>query len=201
MSILAFGLTGMTMLAKYNRSQMVSSFDTMYADRLIPASEIFHLSNLLYERSRMMENFRRNGDPGGVRLQLESNRHQMDSILHAYEQTYLVDEETRHIPVYKKSLAAYLDLENEIIHSGNQNYAELNNLLEKVYDELLVLGDIQLEVGRELARGHDSINGSMRLLDMLQTTLLLTLALLIIVLIHDYRSSVPRIPQGKPRLN
>ncbi len=201
LAVLATGLTALTLWEKYNRDQLVSSFETMYADRLVPASEIFHMSNLLYERGRLMEEYRLHGNPGLTRENLTANGEEMDSILQAYEKTYLVQEETRHLPKYKEALSSYHRIEQHILNNSEGDYHSLNHALDNVHHELLMLADIQLTVGKQLASGHEVIRGTLSLMDTLQTGLLLMLALLVIILIQDYRSSLPKIPQGKAHLN
>jgi hypothetical protein len=200
LTILTLALTALTMWEKYNRKQLISSFDTMYADRLIPASEIFHLSNLMYERRRVMDDFMHEHDAENAMQDLERIDLKMDSILHAYEQTYLVDEETEHLPAYKKTLATYSAQEKELLYKEG-DFDRLNNSYDKVRGELLALSDIQLKVGTKLAKGHKLINGSMNILDTLQSGMLLILALLIMGLIRDYRSTIPKVRPGNAHLN
>lgn len=201
LTLLTMGLTALIFWERHNREQLVSSFETMYADRLIPASEIFHLSNLLYERGRLMEELRQHGQNGLTTRELDRNTASMDSILRAYENTYLVREETRHLPAYKKALSEYMNEEKRLLENGSNDYHVLHHTLGKVHDELLVLGDIQVTVGQQLARGHKMIHGSMTMMDTLQTGLLLILAILILMLIQDYRSARPKVRQDKFRLN
>jgi len=201
LTLLTFSLTALIFWERYNREQLVSSFETMYADRLIPASEIFHLSNLLYERGRLMEELRQHGQSDLTASMLADNKLAMDSILMAYEKTYLVSAEVKQLPEYKAALADYLKTENDVLLTGGNEYHSLNHSLEKVHEELLVLGDIQLTVGRQLAQGHKMIHGSMTMMDTLQTGLLLILAILILMLIQDYRAAKPKIRQDKVSMN
>ncbi len=131
---------------------------------------------------------------------LEAIDAQMDSILFAYEQTHLVKAEAEHLPVYKSSLSEYSWKEKQLLYDGG-DFTSLDHAYDDVRKELLTLSDIQLEVGAKLAQGHRSINGSMNLLDTLQTGLLLALAILIIMLIREYRSTLPPVRQRYADLN
>lgn len=200
LTILAVALTALTMWEKHNRNQLISSFDTMYADRLIPASEIFHLSNLMFERRRVMDDFMHEQNSENAMQDLERIDLKMDSILHSYEQTYLVVEETKHLPAYKNTLSHYTAREKELLYKGG-DYDGLNQAYDKVRKELLTLSDIQLKVGANLAKGHKLINGSMNLLDTLQSGMLLILVLLILGLVRDYRSTIPKVRPRSTTLN
>jgi len=170
--------------------QIDRSIETMYSDRLVPASELFHLSDLMYERLDAVEE-------GNMQV-IKNLRTQMDSIHNAYENTYLVNQEVNHLKAYRLAVQEYTDNETTVLAGGDAPYRLAHRAVQK---ELITLSDIQLDVGKEIWSSQRQLHSSMSLSKQLENSLLVGVVMLLILLVYDHRSHLPKIRQPYFRSN
>lgn len=158
-----------------NLQKIDSDFSSLYEDRLIPASQIYVLSDLLHEKQLIFEHLNENefrigsGDLDKIQ---EENR-KINNILAEYETTYLVEEEVEQLANFKTNFKAYQEVETEILyHLENKNFGVaqvlINSKGRKLFNDanshLNRLAEIQPEIGRELLADYRSSFGSSSLL-------------------------------------
>jgi hypothetical protein len=184
-------------------TRMNKSISSIYKDRLVPTSGLFHINDLMYSKKIILDNYLASPatqPPAHVQQQLAGFNSRIDAIIREYETTYLVEEETRSLQGFKKKLQQYNTVEQNLIAaSGRMQPAgasekELAQLFEGIHQELVLLNDIQLQVGHELLNGSKAIKGSASVLSNLQiaVVLLITMALLQLLLLE----TPPLIPKN-----
>lgn len=180
------------LLGRKNIVDINTSFTSIYNDRLIPATDIFYLTQNLYSKKLLMEQFLFSDKENNIaKLQSHLNKHNnsIDSLIQKFEKTYLVDQESRSLAEFKKSVVGYGTIEKSILGLylnqlkedaqnlyTNQGKPTLQNAINHLYD----LIEIQSSVGKELINDSEDIMYNTNLLSMLQ----ITLAILIGGIIH-----------------
>lgn len=204
-------LTGVLLLAGnvWLRSLLAStshSFLSIYNDRLVPAAELFHVNDLMYSKRILIEKALAK-HPEGTRLdgdaadQLGKYNHQLDSIIAAYETTYLVAEEREGLNKLKIKIDEYNQQEGRILqwHEPSLASAYYQSHVVPVFDQVhrqtLELSNIQTRVGAQLLDGSEDALGSANLLNYLHIGMVVLIILLVQALIWTSRSIIPKKPQ------
>lgn len=149
-------LAGLLMERKYFKNVNTSSA-SIYNDRLIPAIAIFHLSDHLTQRRLLLEQ-QINNKPVSAQLQSTLSGHSlaMDSIVRAFEETYLVKAEFKSLEMLKQYLGEYRQTEKLLLQNPRQDlgsekiHQQLQTDFENIRSELIELSAIQNLVGKEL---------------------------------------------------
>ncbi|MGM0934706.1 MAG: MCP four helix bundle domain-containing protein [Bacteroidota bacterium] len=158
-----------------NLQKIDSDFSSLYEDRLIPASQMYMLSDLLHEKQLIFEHLNENN----YRItstdleKIKDENRKINNILAEYETTYLVEEEVEHLANFRTNLKAYQEVESKILyHLENKNFGvaqvlintEGRALFNNANTHLNRLAEIQPEVGRELLADYRSSFGSSSLM-------------------------------------
>ncbi|MBZ9731301.1 MCP four helix bundle domain-containing protein [Salegentibacter sp. JZCK2] len=150
-------------------------FSSLYQDRLLPASQIYKLSELLHEKRMLFEDIKDDGNlVADVNLEeIKAYNSQIDQVLKDYGQTYLVAREEVYFEDFKKHYEEYLILEKTIfknlkekdlspaiylINKNADDYFKILNL------DLHNIASIQPEVGEQLMAHYKSSTGLTSLL-------------------------------------
>lgn len=150
-------------------------FSSLYQDRLLPASQMYELSELLYQKRLLFENIADDEEflPELTSKEIQSLNTQIDQVLQDYGKTYLVDKEEIYFEEFNKHYQEYLVLENDILENLRQKDFSTATLLinKSVKDyfkilnlDLHNLASIQPEVGQELMAHYRSSSGMTSLL-------------------------------------
>lgn len=149
-------LAGLLMERKYFKNVNTSSA-SIYNDRLIPAIAIFHLSDHLTQRRLLVEEQIGKGPlPEHLQTYLSDHSLAMDSILRAFEETYLVKAEFNSLELLKQYLDEYNQTEQLLLQNHRESIGseKIHNQLQKDFEnirsELIELSAIQNLVGKEL---------------------------------------------------
>lgn len=198
------------LILQKNISDINRSINSIYNDRLIPATDIFYLSENLHNRQLAIENllFRNGNDSRDVKNSIEQYNQKMQSLISKYEKTFLVDEELVFLEKFKKNIAAYSSLENQILTlSATNKKAEALNLyetegrnsLKNTLSQLSDLTTIQSAVGTKLINDTKGIVATSNFLSDLQLVLAIVIGLMITVLVIS--SKIINQPQAKFKWN
>lgn len=192
-------------LGKSTVTRIDESFASIYKDRLIPANELFHILDLLYQKRLILSEYINGTRTESQTLnKLMSINHSVDSIIHEYEKTYLVDEEDKNLASLKVKMKQYNSMEKEIMLTKSDKEYKLNNHLIPVFEELrsdlIVLSRIQTTVGKELLDDSKQMKASSNFIHYCQLTIILVILLIIQSIIFSARSIIPKKPQNY-RLN
>ena len=198
------------LILQKNISDINNSVNSIYNDRLIPATDIFHLSENLHARQLAMEMFlnRSDRDLHELRAELKRIDGNMFDLIHKYEKTYLVDEESVFLNQFKDNMASYSKIEKQILllssqdrkSEGSKLYetegrAALGNTVSQLSD----LTTIQSAVGSKLV---DDTRGKITLsnyLSDIQLVLAIVIGAMITALVVS--SKIINQPQAKFRWN
>lgn len=198
------------LILQKNISDINRSVNSIYSDRLIPATDIFYLSENLHNRQLAMEQFlfRSEGNYNQLKTQLNKFDDKQLDLIAKYEKTYLVDEESLFLERFKKNISDYAALESKILSLTAANKkAEAVNLyetagrhsLENTIRQLSDLTTIQSSVGNKLLNDTKGIVATSNFLSNLQLVLAIIIGLMITALIVS--SKVINQPQAKFKWN
>lgn len=182
-------------------NDMGKSMSSIYQDRLVPAAGLFQINDLMFTRRLMLEEYLLT--PGlhrqeAVSRQLGRYNARIDSLIRAYESTYLVEEESRQLKNFKQKVHQYRVLESLYlsgVRSENQwqDYArEIGPLFKGMHEELMALSHIQTVEGAQLLEGSRAITGKADLISNVQIALVVVIALAVQALLRRSRVLIPK---------
>ncbi len=192
-----------------NMTDINDSFQSIFDDRLLPATYVFHLTDHLYQKRLVVEHQLHHHDTLSAAEALQQvARHNLaiDTLVEDFEDTYLVESEDELLANFKREVKAYNALEKSLLEAAQRGEAPIKertsliNLFEATRGELIRLSQIQIDVGK--AMRDDSLRrlANTKVLTMLEATLIVIIALIIQGLIFASRSVNPGGPQ-RPDLN
>lgn len=178
-----------------------NSFLSIYKDRLIPAAEMFHVNDLMYNKRLLLEkHLSEDADNKNcLQTQLTDLNTKIDSIIAAFETTHLVDEESGALEHLKNRIDEYNRLEQLYLtesFSDTEYQQKIIPVFEAVNHDIIRLSNIQTQVGQQLLRGSETAFGSASLVNYLQIGMVVIIALLIQALLLTSRSTIPKKPQN-----
>lgn len=205
-----FCITLFTLLESRNINNINKAVLSIYADRLIPATDLFFLAEVSYQKRDQLEAYVMSADTSAaeIRQQLTRQNQRIDSLLSKYEKTYLVDEELVHFNGLKRNLEEYLVLEREIVNLTTHRskeaakaafYRQALNNHRKMMNHLSKLTRVQSNVGTTLVNELKTDVAKSDLILNLQLCVCIITGLLIIAIIFAAR--VTTIKSNKYNLN
>jgi hypothetical protein len=182
-----------SLMESYNVSTISKSFNSIYEDRLIPAVDLYAISDHIHTKRTKLVTFLFTGkiSQDKISLALSSSNIQLDSLISKYENTYLVKAETNHLANLKKNLKTFERDELLLITAASENkeFAKtlyLNTTIQ-LYDELdkdlIELIKVQSEIGKELLAESVKSQLSSDFISRLQIMIAIILGLIIMILI------------------
>lgn len=131
---------------------------SLFSDRLIPATTLFHLNDALYQKRDILTRYLQ-GKSGAseetTHFRLGQHDTAIKSHIGAIEKTYLVDDESRLLRELRASYESYTQVEQTLLarHKRNEHVEgspPLQAAFDEVRAELLDLTKVQQAVGQEL---------------------------------------------------
>ncbi|ODS80415.1 MAG: hypothetical protein ABS46_14285 [Cytophagaceae bacterium SCN 52-12] len=198
-------------LSSSNINGIARSFTSIYEDRLMPAIDIIHLTEGLYSKRLLLEkHLLTNGEQDAEELREKLARHdnKIDSLLQAYEKTYLVEQESKSFLAFKNRVKEYALLEKTIVNFSKAGFREEGitlfegkggEVFQHTISRLNELTAIQSLVGEELQEAsHSEVS-----LFKLYATLLILAALIIggLILHLIYSSKIVNTERKEFHLN
>lgn len=191
----------LNLVGRNNVAQLNRSVNSIYNDRLIPVADIFYLSEHLYEKRFVMEKFLSQNksdvsDVSKVKAELDFRNRSINDLVRRFEQTYLVDSESRFLTSFKDKARRYTFIEQQILAMSEQNRkAEGLTLyetkgkasLKNTIYQLSELTKIQTTVGSQLRDDSRSVVALSNLLSSLQIVLTMIIGSMITLLISSSR--------------
>ncbi len=191
------------LVERYFFSKMNEGSASMYNDRLIPSTAIFHLSDHIAQRRLLMLSKARYEDQQVEEIQrtLSWHQHKEDSIITAFEQTYLVEDESVSLEQLKAELNAYNQLEANLITSPTDSeLAKLDIQYSNIRKELMELSNIQTRVGQKLQTENERLTSNADVITQLLVVVLIITCLIAQAFVLASKSIIPAISQ-KHNLN
>ncbi|WP_374165189.1 MCP four helix bundle domain-containing protein [Arcticibacter sp. MXS-1] len=190
-------------LEKRNISQVNESATSIYKDRLVPATDIFYLSEHLHGKRFLMEHLLRPEARETARAgqQLQAHNRSVDQLIQKFEKTYLVEDESRYLAQLKSEVEAYNRLEARILHliaQGDQAgasslyQAKGRASLEQTTRKLALLARVQTTVAGELIKSSEGTVASASLISSLQIVLAIITGLIVLSLVFASRITVDK---------
>mgnify|MGYP003574962299 FL=1 len=190
---------------------MEKAFTSLYNDRLIPATDIFYISEKLYAKRFLLEIFVYSDENklsiAQLNSKLKTYDKEIDTLLAKYEKTYLVTNEKNHLTELKVKLLENKVLEKNILLNANSLDKAA---LRKLYDNgeksfldmsalLTQLTKIQTVVGEQLKEDSQKIVRGTSLYSTLQLLIAIIIGGLIVSILAA--SNVMNIQNDKFNLN
>ena len=184
-----------TIVERINMGDINRSFTSIYNDRLIPATEMFYLSENLYNKRMLMEKFLLSPEENQtekLRKKLDMYNQSIDSLIVEYEKTYLVDNESRYLAAFKNKISDYAQVEQSILELSRNGSREAALeifedrgilLFQSTMKNLHQLTQIQSTVGKELIAHSQSTIASTNILSHLQIALAFIICIIIQILL------------------
>ena len=183
-------------LEKKFMSDMGKSLSSIYQDRLVPAAGLFQINDLMFTRRLTLEEYLLHPQPERrqqVSRELGRYNARIDSLIRAYETTYLVAEESRQLRNFKLKVQQYRLLESRYLSGSQadkqwQDYArEIGPLFKQMHEELMALSHIQTVEGAQLLESSRAISGKADLIGNLQIALVVVISLAVQALLRRSR--------------
>jgi hypothetical protein len=199
LSIVMFLIILTNILERKNIGDINHSVESIYQDRLVPATDIFYLTENLYNKRFLLENYLSSGSEDGIaglEHDLKLHNEKIASLISKYEKTYLVEQELKSLGELKSRIKYYESIEKDILVFLKNSRRDAGIML---YEEqakpahnntiyhLSVLNRIQSSVGGELIKDSKGIVASSNLLSTLQIVLAVITGVIIIILIFSSR--------------
>lgn len=198
-----------TTISKRNVEGFSKTFDTMYKDRLVPATDIFYLTENLYAKRALLEKVIADSTSTANLARAKATAAQHNKALFVlvekYGKTYLVDKESKLLAEFKKRVEEYILLENSVIHLKEQNFhqaaahlygTKANAIFKGTITDLAELTAIQSSVGNELVKDSETVVSFTGFLFLIQNVLVLVIGAVIMALIMSSRTMHSRIEQN-----
>jgi hypothetical protein len=193
--------------------EMNNNFISMYNDRLVPATDLFHLAESVYGKRYLLEEALYNTDSinidhGYLKRRLLIHNNNIDSLMVKYEKTFLIKQEKAQLDVLKAQLRDTKVIEKSILVSSDHHSITAARVLfetqgKEIFNittqKLAELTKIQTEVGKELIRDSEFTVSGSRLYSNLQLALAIIIGILIVSIV--FASNVVKIPTDKFNMN
>lgn len=187
-----------------NISNINDSFSSIYKDRLLPATYVFHLTDHLYQKRLILDNyFIHSAQPNifADRHAIAKHNAAIDTLLEDFEATYLVEREDQLLHDFQQELQAFNALEKELLDNYEKiqrpdiAQATFKKHFETARTELTQLSQIQIDIGKKLEENSRRIAASTNVMTNMDALLIIVLGLIIQVLIFTSKSVTPKLPQ------
>ncbi|MGY5847804.1 MCP four helix bundle domain-containing protein [Salegentibacter sp. HM20] len=182
---------GSSLLENNNLKKINKDISSLYEDRLLPAAQIYELSELLHEKRIIFEELNENNYQLSLadRENILRENENIEAILRKYEKTYLVEEEQYYLKDLKQNLAGYLETEILILHALETGdlalvdeliHGQARRAFNDSNADLHRLSQIQPEIGRELMTHYQNSFSFTNALYYLKISLTLIVGILIL---------------------
>lgn len=175
----------------YSMIKVSQRFESVYADRLVPALDISAMQEKYYQNRLLLEEHllaTTAKEEKQIMQQIEQNETDLDSLLHKFRATYLTSQESEDLKEYLKAGERYSKVQQTIlVMSHTQDKATAKAMFRQEgmqsFQELLLplhaLSQLQEEVGHELYADSERQMKSLKVLSYLVIALAVILALLV----------------------
>jgi hypothetical protein len=207
--IMAFIILG-SLISRNSMEGIDKSFSSIYQDRLIPATTIIYLTENLYGKRLSLEKFLLSDDlrtSHEISSGLSLHDSHIDSLISAFEKTYLVDQEAKSLAAFKNRVEEYVLLEKMILNLHASGHVDAGKKLfegagastfQSTINNLNELTSIQSNIGQELVKESKSDMASFGLISLLQIALAIIIGLIVLVLIQNSKIiNKPKIRQDE----
>jgi hypothetical protein len=192
-------------------SNMNASFVSLYNDRLIPTMDLYHIVDNVYSRKNLIESVVYSKTPAeqvNLKGQLGTYNKNIDSLLHKYEKTYLVEQEKVQLKLLKQNLQRMINIEQQLLQEIYKQESitalklyesQVKPLFLKTTSHLTAMIDTQKQVGNEIIKHTENIVSGTKIYSNLQLALAILIGILIVAIL--FTSNVVNIRNDNFRMN
>ncbi len=176
---------------------------SMFNDRLIPSIAVYHLSDHSTQRMMSTKSYLANEEANKEHALQEFSKHQQkeDSIVRAFEETYLVRDEDSILQLLKSHLDESYRLQQDVLNrKSNHTIADVDGIFEEIRQELQELSKIQTRVGQTLLDQSKVLASKAGVVSQFQVAILIIVCLVAQGFILASKAIAPKIKQ-KHHLN
>jgi len=183
-----------------NIASINDSFCSIYDDRLLPATYVFHLTDHMYQKRLILEHQLHHHDTleaSEALRRVAIHNKAIDTLIADFETTYLVEQEGQLLGAFKEQFKDYNLLEKNLLEAAQLQQPQANEisgltvLFETTLGELTQLSQIQIDVGRAMRDDSMRLLANTKVLTMLEAALIVVIALIIQALVFASRSVAP----------
>ncbi|MCO4293200.1 MCP four helix bundle domain-containing protein [Solitalea sp. MAHUQ-68] len=195
----------------YDRKNVVAlgaSFSTVYEDRLLAESYIFHFSESLHQKMNDIQNANLSvSNVKPLKEKLYKANATIDSLFLSYESTRLTVRESTYYNEFKQTVLNLRKLEDQYLNSSFEQgsvpkfITVMDFKLNAALIKLNQLSEIQISEGKALNEQSKKIIARSTLLTQLELGILIFIGLIIQVLIFTSNSIMPKKPTKGHDLN
>lgn len=182
-----------SLLESNNVTRISKSFNSIYADRLIPAVDLYSIADHIHSKRNQLFTylFTDNISTAEIKNYLNEENSKLDKLISKYENTYLVKAETNYLGSLKKNIRDYRRDELLLIETSEENKETAKNLYlsttvhlyNDLNKDLMRLTQVQTEVGRELLKESQNSQSTSGFISQLQFVIAIILGLIIMILV------------------
>ncbi len=189
---------------RYHMANINESFSSIYEDRLLPASYVFHLTDHLYRKRLILEKYFigvSSVQPAEDMRRLTAHNAAMEKLLCDFDATYLIEIEGKVLHDFKQKLQAYNTMEMHLLQNSAEgllpdaNEAAFLKLFAVTIDELTQLSQIQTDVGKKMKEDTQGLTASTSLLANMEAALVIVIGLVIQALVFASKTVAPKVPR------
>jgi hypothetical protein len=183
----------------YQVAQLGDSFKSVYEDRLLVEGYIYRLSENLYQKKLLFDDFG-NQDMKAFSKQISLHNLAINALIIDYANTRLTNEESLYFDLFKKNINEIARMEQECFEKGDFKpdvLAQIDGQLAAASQNLQHLSDIQIAEGKIL-RDHSAkiVEGS-SFLTQLEFGIIILSGVVIVVIIAASGSIISKVPEDK----
>ncbi len=195
-----------------NLKNVSIAFSSIYNDRLIPATDLFQISEHLNAKRQILGSYfytiEKSDITSSTLKVLEKHNNSIDYLLRKYEETFLVSSEKKNLHALKTKLHNNNRFEISLIVSTTDAlseklrkdyYLDQQNSYAEILKSLSTLTKIQSKVGEELVKDSQKIMRGTELYSTIQFILAITIGILIVSILST--SNIIKIRNEKFNLN
>lgn len=189
------GITILTnMLERRRFQELERSFSSIYEDRLMAESYLFHLYENLKEKQDLLQFVAEKGINQNIRTQLKEYRKGREKLIEKYAQTYLTEEEEIQFNNLDSLFAWMSRLEEDIIRQSDAADIPANlfqkheSVTTEAFSTLSALSDIQTIEGKALREKSKRIIMGSVSMSHFEMTILIIIGIIIQGLIFSSRT-------------
>lgn len=184
----------------YNMRKLEASFTSIYKDRLLAESYIYHLSENLHRESEMLESALNHNSQFHIKNSLTQLQNNTQHLISDYEKTKLTKTEEEFFMKLKSLITEINGESNLLINNiGNKNHLTKLNEIQLQFNNaqeiLSNLSDIQIKEARNINKSSKAVITGSASSSQFEIVLLIVVALIIHVLIFTSKSTKKELTQ------
>jgi hypothetical protein len=201
-SILALLMGGIILSNIFEKRMLENnrkSIESIYEDRLQPATDLFEMRQLIANRVYILEQIvdKKQYSDEILKEELKQIDVRFNILMERYEKTYLVPEEKAFISILKADILKLDQLSKGLVNSENsltaENLAKLKPLSDEVNKDLSELSKMQSKIGQEILTAYSKDISIGNVLNSLQIILSIIIGVIVFMLFSNRRVTLIKV--------